>query len=682
MSVITGSNVGKSFGAFDVFTGLNFSVARGDKVALVGVNGCGKTTLLKIIAGADEPNIGGDVRFARGTSRGYLAQTAEDSDEHTVWQHAQSALTDLHALQDRLTRLEHEMALPNAPLALLDKYGELQHEFELKGGYEIENRVKRVLSGLGFKEIDYHKPLSQLSGGQRVRANLASLLLKSPDVLLLDEPTNHLDQQGIEWLESFLQEWEGTLVIVSHDRYFLDEVCNYVWEMGRAPTGQSQIEFYRGGYTEFVQQRADRHERALEEFQTQKEFIKKQEEFIRRNMAGQNTAQAKGRLRRLNRLERLERPIEKRAMTLRLKSVERSGDRVLETHSLKLGYTNGRQEPALSLSKGDKETRRQGDSTVSSPSSLSLFTAPDLLLLRTERAALIGPNGTGKSTFLKTIMGDVPPLAGEVKVGAAVKIGYFAQAHEGLNPDNTVLQELMTTRADLKLSEARDILGRFLFSGDDQFKKVEMLSGGERGRVALAKLTLQGANFLLLDEPTNHLDIPSQEILTEALQHFEGTLLMVSHDRYLIAALASQLWLLDRDAEGKTSLTLFRGTYDAWREALDEAARKPVVEDAGRKMQDKPSARQTSNANAHSPGTGQPTPTSTSTASKNRQQQRIAKMADVEKRIEVLEKKLAGINYEMELAGSDFAKIQVLSKDYKKVEADLATAWEEFEQVA
>jgi ATP-binding cassette subfamily F protein 3 len=671
MSILTGANVSKSFGAFDVFTDLNFSVARGDKIALVGPNGCGKTTLLRIIAGEDEPNTGSEVRFARGTTRGYLAQAAEDSDESTIWQHAQAAFAELHALQARMTALEHDMAQPGAPSALLDKYGALQHEFELKGGYELDAKIKRVLGGLGFKDADWHKPLSQLSGGQRVRAALAQLLLQSPDVLLLDEPTNHLDQQGIEWLESFLQEWEGTLITVSHDRYFLDEVCDQIWEMGKGLDRQARIEFYRGGYTEYVQQRAERRERALLEFEAQREFILKQEEFIRRNMAGQNTAQAKGRLRRLNRLERLEKPIEQRAMSLRIKGGSRSGDRVLETHALTVGY-RGWADREDTEDKQDK-----AKSFMSSPSSLSrlshpLFAAPDLLLWRGERAALIGPNGTGKTTFLKTVMGDVPPLAGEVKIGANVHVGYFAQAHEGLNHDNTVLQELMSARDDLKLSEARDILGRFLFSGDDQFKKVGMLSGGERGRVALAKLTLQGANFLLLDEPTNHLDIPSQEVLTEALQHFEGTLLLVSHDRYLVAALATQLWILARDAAGKTALTLFKGTYDAWRESLDEAKRKfetASMQDTRRKSQEKPIASLQS-------------PIPNDQPSKNRQQQRIAKMEAVEKRIESLEKRLAELNYEMEAAGSDFTKVQVLGDEYKKTEEDLALAWAEFEKIA
>jgi ATP-binding cassette subfamily F protein 3 len=675
MSVLVGSNVSKSFGAFDVFTDLNFSVARGDKVALIGVNGCGKTTLLRIVAGADDPNIGSEIRFARGVTRGYLSQTAEDSDESTVWQHAQDAFAELHAIQQRMAKLEEDMLDPAKADRALEQYGVAQHEFELKGGYEMDAKIKRVLGGLGFKDDDVHKPLSQLSGGQRVRAALAQLLLQSPDVLLLDEPTNHLDRQGVEWLENFLQDWEGTLIVVSHDRYFLDEVCDQVWEMGRRRDGQSHIEIYRGGYTEYVQQRTERRERAMLEFEAQQEFIKKQEEFIRRNMAGQNTAQAKGRLRRLNRLERLEKPVEQRAMSIRIKGGSRSGDRVLETSGLHVGYQIENEELIM---KNDTILNSQFAIPQSPAPSHLLFKSPDLLLLRTERAALIGPNGTGKTTFLKTIMGETPALKGEVKLGANVHVGYFAQAHEGLDPEHTVLQELMSARDDLKLSEARDILGRFLFSGDDQFKKVGMLSGGERGRVALAKLTLQGANFLLLDEPTNHLDIPSQEVLTEALNHFDGTLLMVSHDRYLIAALATQLWILDRDAKGQTALTVFKGTYDAWRDSLDEAARakaESAAQKAASNGQKQPEPKKSEPAQA--------SPASSQTAeSKNRQQQRIAKMAAAEKRIEDLEHKLHELNWQMESAGSDFAKIQTLSAEYAKTESELADAWAEFEKIA
>ncbi len=584
----------KSFGAFDVFAGFSFSVARGDKVALVGPNGCGKTTLLRIIAGVDEP-AGGAISLARGTTRGYLAQTAEESADITVWQEMLEAFSDVNALAGRMRQIEDEMAQPGAGDDVLDKYGELQHQFELMGGYGVETQIRRVLAGLGFHSADEAMRLSQLSGGQRVRAALAKLLLQSPDVLLLDEPTNHLDTQGVEWLESYLQDWDGTLVVVSHDRYFLDEVCDEVWELSVHHTTEgalslSRLDRYRGGYTDYVAQRAERRERQIKEYDAQQEVVAKQEEYIRRNMAGQNVLQAKGRLKRLNRLERLEKPVEARAMSIRLNSGSRSGNIVLQTDRLVVGY------PPATEGAENAETAPPSAHALSEPSAdeaTVLFRAPDLQLLRLERAALIGPNGTGKTTFLKTVCGELAPLDGEARLGANVQIGYFAQAHEGLDPSRTVLDELMRARGDLTLSQARSILGRFLFSGDDVFKTIGMLSGGERGRVALAKLTLQGANFLLLDEPTNHLDIPSQEILTEALDYFDGTLLLVSHDRYLIAALATQIWSLERDAHDATRLSVFRGTYDAWvteRERLAEEADEGQREQEARSRKPKSEA--------------------------------------------------------------------------------------------
>ncbi len=670
MSIIVGTNVSKSFGAFDLFTDLNFSVARGDKIALVGANGCGKTTLLTIVAGVQDANMGGGVSMARGTTRGYLSQTAEESNEHTVWQEMQTAFVQINELAHKLALLEHEMADPGAERAkaekALERYGELQHDYELKGGYVIDAKIKRVLSGLGFKQGDEHKSLAQLSGGQRVRAALAKLLLQSPDVLLLDEPTNHLDADGIEWLESYLQDWEGTLLVVSHDRYFLDEVCDHVWELGKRSDAQSYLEFYRGGYTDYVAQRTERREFALKQFEAQKEVIAKEQEYIRRNIAGQNTNIAKGKLKRLNRMERLEKPLEARAMHLRLQSGPRSGNIVLETGSLVVGYK--RDE-----GRGMRDEGASFSSLIPHP----LFKAPNLQLLRTERAALIGPNGTGKTTFLKTVLGELEPLGGEVRLGASLRLGYFAQAHEGLNLDNTILDELMSAREDMKMSEARAILGRFLFSGDDAFKKVGMLSGGERGRVALAKLTLQGANFLLLDEPTNHLDIPSQEILTDALNGFDGTLLMVSHDRYLVAALATQIWSLERDVHGKTQLKIFRGTYDAWVEskinAINELETNKRIGGATAK---KPEAK---SAQSPIPIPQSPTPAK---LNKNQEQQRLKKLEQAEQRIAQLERRLTELSWEMEVAANDYTKMKTLGEEYTKVESDLAGAWNALEAIA
>ncbi len=646
MSIITGAGVGKSFGAFDVFTDFNFSVARGDKIALVGPNGSGKTTLLRIIAGLEAPTAG-SIHHARGISVGYLAQTAEESTERTLWEEMSAAFTALNALAERLRQLEEQIAAGDA--AALEQYGRLQHEFELAGGYEVDSRIQRVLSGLGFKPQDVQQRLSHLSGGQRVRAALARLLLLSPDVLLLDEPTNHLDTQGIEWLEAYLQAWEGTLVVVSHDRYFLDEVSDYVWEMNvrRAPDGSlgvSRLERYRGGYTDYAAQRAERRERQLAEYEAQQELIAKQSDYIRRNIAGQNVAQAKGRLKRLNRLERLEKPVEARAMSIRLNNGPRSGNIVLETQGLAVGYADPTEQA------NGKKTGHL------------LFRAPDLQLLRLERAALIGPNGAGKTTLLKTICGDLPPFEGTVRLGANVKIGYFAQAHEGLDPNQTVLGELMRAGQDITVSQARSLLGRFLFSGDDAFKKIEVLSGGERGRLALAKLTLQGANLLLLDEPTNHLDIPSQEILTEALDQFDGTLLLVSHDRYLVAALATQIWSLERDADNETRLTVFKGAYDAWlneRERLAERAAQTRKQDA---------RAQQSEVKSHK---------AQETRSKNAEKLRQTKIAHTEQRIEALEQQLVELTRCIQEAGADFAKIQALTVAYQQAQDDLARAWDE-----
>ena len=435
------------------------------------------------------------------------------------------------------------------------RYGKLQHDFERRGGYTYVTRIKQVLTGLGFDASDYTLSLSHLSGGQRTRAFLARLLLSDPDLLLLDEPTNHLDIRAVEWLEGYLAQWDGAAVIVSHDRYFLDRAANVILEM--RPDGG---EVYRGNYTHYLQQREERWNRREEIFNSEKEKLVKEVEYIKKNISGQNTLQAKGKLKRLTRvvqaIEQLgmdavvnsnwsqlgvetstspfgvdEADRHVRALRLpdnrppkfhlRLKTASRSGELVLRTKDLQVGYPPDKQ---------------RGDAGK------LLFTAEDITLRRQECAALIGPNGAGKTTFLKTALENLSPLGGEVILGAALHIGYFAQAHEGLDPKKTLMQEIQSVRPEFLIHEVRDLLGKFLFSGDDAFKLVDMLSGGERGRLALAKLALQQTNFLLLDEPTNHLDIPAQEVLQSVLDNYEGTILLVSHDRYLIDALATQIW--------------------------------------------------------------------------------------------------------------------------------------------
>jgi ATP-binding cassette subfamily F protein 3 len=515
MSILTANGLTKSYGAQDVFWDVSLQIGRNDKVALIGPNGHGKSTLLRLLAGLDTPTAG-RVHRARGLRIGYLPQHPDLASERTLYDEMLAAFTDLQAQQAELMELERAMADPARREWALARYGQVQTRFELAGGYTYESRIRRVLGGLGFQEEEHQCPVSHLSGGQKTRALLARLLLEEPDLFLLDEPTNYLDLAALEWLESYLIEWPGSLVMVAHDRYFLDRVVGRVWELAFG-----RLEEYPGNYSRYVELRAERMIRRLAEYQAQQEHIQRTEEFIRRYKAGQRYREARGRQRRLNRLERLERPRELQTMRLSMQATSRSGDLVLTARGLVVGHR---------ADSGD----------------LRLFSCPDLDLRRGERAALIGPNGSGKTTFVFTILGRIPPLAGEVRLGASLRVGYLPQAagEDGLDPSRTILDEILDVE-NLPLEKARGFLGRFLFTGDEVFKCIADLSGGERMRVALAKLTLARPNFLVLDEPTTHLDIASQEVLQEVILEFDGTILFVSHDRYLIEALATQVWAIE-----------------------------------------------------------------------------------------------------------------------------------------
>ncbi len=634
MSLITFSALSKSYGPHDIFRELSGAVPHESRIGLVGPNGIGKTTLLRLFAGLEEPS-SGSLHRARGLRVGYLPQEAVTGlleDDNTLWQEMLTAFADLLAREAELRQLEADMADPAKAkrVSAMEKYGHLQEQFEHDGGYTYETRIKQALEGLGFAAADYGRPIQQFSGGQKTRALLARLLLESPDLLILDEPTNHLDIAAVEWLEKFLSEWPGAAIIVSHDRYFLDEVVNKVWEISPA-----RIDEYPGNYSAYVGQRAERRERQLFEYEAQQAFIAKEEDYIRRNIAGQNTAQAKGRRRRLERLKAAEgaiidRPRELSTLNLQLSTNLRSGDRVLETYEAVIGYHDDGKP---------------------------LFAAPDLLLWRGEVAALIGPNGTGKTTFLKTLLGQLPPLKGRVKLGSSLKIGYFAQAHEGLQMERTPIEEIQSVR-EMPVGAARDYLAKFLFTGDAVFKKVEVLSGGERGRVALAKLALEGANFLLLDEPTNHLDIPSQEILEAVLSDFEGTILLVSHDRYLIDALATQIWSLEAGR-----LETFKGSYREfveWREMKETKSQTPTSKIP--KTKGKPEEARAAKPSAE-------------------ERRRTQKAEELELIIESLERRLAEISAELEAAGTDVEKVRVLGEEYVQVESDLAARLAEWERL-
>lgn len=633
MSLLVASELSKFYGPDEVFADISVDIPHQSRIALVGPNGAGKTTLLNILAGIDTPTTG-TVTTARGITIGFLPQRPEMAGEHTLYEEALSAFASLRQMEAQLSQLEHDMADPKKHNHALKEYGTLQEQFERLGGYTYPSRIKMVLQGVGFDEEDYELSLSVLSGGQKTRALLGRLLLSEPDLLILDEPTNHLDINAVEWLEGYLKDFSGAVLAVSHDRYFMDNFASTIWELD-----YGALETYRGNYSHYVNQRTERHERILKEYEAQQEFIAKEQDFIRKHMGSQLTAQAKGRQKRLETMKRRGKIIakprgERKEMTLRLQSAIRSGDKVLMAKNLAVGYSDA---PA------------------------PLFTIPELTLYRGETAALIGPNGVGKSTFLKTAIQQLPPLSGEVTLGASVKVGYFAQAHERLNPKNTLVDEIIETKY-MPVSDARSYLGGFLFSGDDVFRTVDTLSGGERGRLALAKLSLSGANLLLLDEPTNHLDIDSQEVLQEVLANFEGTILLVSHDRYLIDALASQIWSAEA---GK--MTIFNGTYQEF-----VATRNNL---ANLLTSNKPEANGKSTIE-----------TKSSTAQKAHglnPYQLKKRLEEVENRIHQLENQLDELHTAIETASAkgDAKAVSDLGAQYTQTEADLENAMSEWEHL-
>jgi len=624
MSLITAANLSKAYGPDDIFSGISLSIPGNARIGLVGVNGVGKTTLLRILLGEEEASSGA-VHRAKALRMGYLPQEAVTDSRRTLWDECLSAMEDLIEMQRHLREMENSMAADPHDSGLIERYGALQHRFDRLGGFTFEHEIERILTGLGFHKDEYSKPLNILSGGQRTRAVLARLLLSNPDLLLLDEPTNHLDIQAMEWLESYLKTWDGAAVMVSHDRYFLDQAATVIWEMTPG------LEVYRGNYSAYLLQREERYEHELKEFEAQQEFIAKEEDYIKRNMAGQNTRQAQGRLKRLERLlkdARLAPPQQSRRIHFNLGSVERSGDLVIRTYGLKIGYHD------------DKNL---------------LINAPDLVLIRGEIAAVMGPNGVGKTTFLKTLLGKLPPLAGKVELGASVKVGYFAQAHEGLHSNWTLVKEIQYVAPHMLEPEVRNYLAKFLFTGDDVFKEINVLSGGERGRLALACLALKGANLLLLDEPTNHLDLPSQEILQRILVEFKGTVLLVSHDRYLVDAVATQVW--EAYPEEKSLIT-FKGNYSQLK-----------AEQAGKSAAEITSVTQKK-------GAGKETRTKVSAKRLN---PRV--LRELEAHISELEDQIKEVSHKLENPLSATESISDLGNRYVNLKKELDSSWKDWEKL-
>jgi ATP-binding cassette subfamily F protein 3 len=640
MTILTVNNLMRRFITDIVFSGVSFQINEREHVALVGTNGSGKSTLLKIIAGLDQPSEG-EVVYQAGLRVAYQAQEATFTEQRTLYEEALEAFAAVRATGERMAALEQEMAAVDGEALdrLFEEYAHLSNEFETHGGYEIEHRTKSVLSGLGFPEEMWDEPVRQLSGGQKTRLALAKALLSEPDLLMLDEPTNHLDLQAIEWLEGFLKTWNRAFIVVSHDRYFLDRVTERTLDMAFG-----KLEDYPAGYSRYLKLKEERLTRRWKEYEEQQEFIARTEEFIRRYKAGQRTREAQGRETRLARLERLERPREHERLKLRMRADVRSGRTVMTIKPLTVGYP---PRPELGETEPDV-----------------LVQTGELTIERGDRIALLGPNGAGKTTMLRTLVGEMAPLKGRIELGTNVKVAYYAQGHEGLDPSRTVIETILHDQ-NMGEEAARNLLGRFLFSGDDAFKSVSALSGGERSRLALARLTLERANFLILDEPTNHLDILAREALEDVLDGYDGTMLFVSHDRYFVDRIANRTWYIDDGG-----VTTYLGNYTDMQRARAKQAAQAAAQPAEPALEP-----------ARASAEPQPRP-NLSPGQSVRQNERALRETQkrlnaAERTVSKLEERLNRISDELTLAGIDqnIAKVAALGREYEQVQQELEQAY-------
>lgn len=537
--ILAVQNISKSFGTDEILKSVSFHINEREKAAVIGLNGAGKSTLLKIIIGelsADE----GEIILSKGSTIGYLAQHQNLNSEYSIFEEMLTVKQDIILLDEKIRSLELEMKhVTGAELDLLLKtYTRLVHEFELKNGYAYRSEVIGILKGLGFSEDEFDKKVNHLSGGQKTRIALGKLLLSKPDLILLDEPTNHLDLISISWLETFLLNYNGAVIVVAHDRYFLDKVVSKVIELEH-----TKAQTYEGNYSEYADKKAMLRNAMLKHYLNQQKEIKHQEEVIAKLRSfnrEKSIKRAESREKMLEKIERVEKPVDNAQIHFTLEPRITSGNDVLTVAGLSKAY-----------------------------GPLELFSGLDFEIKRGEKVAIIGNNGTGKTTILKIINGQVEAAGGEVRLGTKVHVGYYDQEHQVLNPEKTLFDELQDTYPHLDNTAVRNILAAFLFTEDDVFKRIKDLSGGERGRVSLAKLMLSEANFLILDEPTNHLDIASKEILENALNHYNGTILYVSHDRYFINKTATRI--LDLTEQ---KLLNYIGNYDYYLE------KKPDLEAA------------------------------------------------------------------------------------------------------
>ena len=623
--------LGKSFGVRQVFSNVSFEIKEGDRIALVGPNGAGKSTLLKCILGIEELDEG-QVVMSPVASIGYLQQDVNLGDA-SLAEEIETAWEDVHALENKLQELTTYLETHEASESDLQRLDYLQNRLEWLGGYDYEQKTKRIVYGLGFTDEDLYKPANAFSGGQKTRINLAKALVRSPDFLFLDEPTNHLDMEMLEWLEGYLSSYRGGILIVSHDRYFMDRIVTGVVELDH-----HKATTYRGNYSRYVAQREERLKADTIAYEKQQEYIKKTEEYIDKYRAGIKSKMARGRQSQLNRLERLEAPETSHSLDFKFPPAAMSADKVLVLDHVSIGYKTD----------------------------VPIIDDVSMVVRRGESVALIGPNGAGKSTMVKAIVGELFPTEGHIDIGNRVQVGYFSQEHEELHDRWQVVDEIINNY-NFTEEKARNVLGSFLFKGDDVFKLVGDLSGGERARLALLKLFLQGDNFLILDEPTNHLDVPTREIVERALQQFGGTCFIISHDRYFLDQVSTRTLVLENKG-----FTEYLGNYSYYKEKLKEqqdiAALTEVVEE-------EPKEDVKSEAKTISPSPFDEPKKKTNTYMVEKQ------LAEVEEEIARLEATMK--MYEVQLANpvvqQDLVEMENISKQLSDTESNLQQLYEKWE---
>lgn len=548
MIVLSCNNLNKSFGIDSVLENVNFTVNECDKVGIIGVNGTGKTTLFKIISGIYGYD-SGDIYTSKDCEIGYLEQNTNFHSENTILEEVLEVFKDVIDMEKYLRDLEHKISEESSNInsialeKLMNEYSNKLEEFSDMNGYGYKSEAKGVLKGLGFSDEDMNKPISILSGGEKTRVLLGKLLLKKPTLLLLDEPTNHLDSEAIEWLEIFLKQYKGTVILISHDRYFLDQVVNRIFEIHN-----KKLKTYKGNYSDFIKASAIEKELELKKFEDQQKDLKKQEESIERLKAfgrEKHLKRARSKEKALAKIDVLDKPeAYRKKARIEFNPSVTSGNDVLQLRDISMGY-------------GER----------------ILFKDLNLDIYRGEKVALIGANGIGKSTLFKIIMNEIVPLSGNIKFGTNVNVSYFHQEQKTLTLDNTIIDEIWEDNKHLTQTDLRSMLGAFLFEGEEVFKKISTLSGGERARVAILKLILSNANLLLLDEPTNHLDIDSKEVLEEALSGYTGTIFTISHDRYFLNTVVDKVLVLDENG-----ITEYLGNYDYYIEKKKQVQEMNNVE--------------------------------------------------------------------------------------------------------